>query len=161
MLSLRQRRHAKPLPALCALALAVTLAVGCGRASYDLTVHITDLEGNPLPGAMVGLSENGQTLLADVKGQVTWKELDETQASLVVVAEGYVLQTTVISLERGWIARSKPAVVTQSPGGTGYPARSSSPSRSALAPMRSASKWDAELSGMTYSLIFSVRDLAP
>ena len=74
---------------------------GCGRASHDLTVRITDLEGNPLPGAMVGLSENGQTLLADLEGQVRWSELSEAQASLVVVAQGYLLQTAVVSLERG------------------------------------------------------------
>jgi len=50
---------------------------------------------------MVGLSENGQTLLADLKGQVAWTELSEEQASLVVVAQGYMLQTAVVSLERG------------------------------------------------------------
>jgi hypothetical protein len=50
---------------------------------------------------MVGLSENGQTLLADLEGKVAWTELSEEEASLVVVAPGYALQTAVISLERG------------------------------------------------------------
>jgi hypothetical protein len=87
--------------ALLVLVPLVALAAGCGRPSHDLTVRITDLEGNPLPGAMVGLHENGQTLLTDLEGQVTWTELSEAQASLVVVAQGYMLQTAVISLERG------------------------------------------------------------
>ena len=86
---------------LCALALVIVLAAGCGRAATDLTVRVTDQEGNPLPGAMVGLSENGQTLLTNLEGQVTWKELDAEQASLAVVAQGYFLQTQVVPLERG------------------------------------------------------------
>jgi nucleotide-binding universal stress UspA family protein len=89
------------LCALCALALALALAAGCGRASTDLTVRVTDQEGAPVPGAMVALSENGQTLLADLQGQVTWTELDAEQASLVIYAEGYLLQSRVIPLERG------------------------------------------------------------
>ena len=64
-------------------------------------MRVTDLEGNPLPGAMVALSETGQTLLADMEGQVRWSELSEEQASLVVVAQGYVLQTAKVPLERG------------------------------------------------------------
>ena len=98
----RKRRFASLL-ALCALALGATLVAGYGRTTQaqNLTVRITDQEGNPLPGAMVGLSENGQTLLADGEGQVTWTELDETQASLIVAAQGYVLHTTVVSLEQG------------------------------------------------------------
>jgi hypothetical protein len=87
--------------ALCALALAVALATGCGRASTDLTVRVTDQEGNPIPGAMVGLLENDQTLLADQEGKVAWQDLTEKQASLVVAAQGYVLHTAVIQLERG------------------------------------------------------------
>ena len=101
MFTLHQRKPFGTLTALCTLALLVALAVGCTRASHDLTVRVTDLEGDPLPGAMVGLSENGQTLLADLEGQVRWSELSEAQASLVVVAQGYVLQTAVVSLERG------------------------------------------------------------
>jgi hypothetical protein len=86
---------------LSALVLVLVLAAGCGRASTELTVRVTDQEGNPLPGAMVGLSENGQTLLADLEGQVTWTDLDAEQASLAVVAQGYLLQTKVVPLERG------------------------------------------------------------
>ena len=101
MFTLHQRRQFGTLTALCALTLLVAVAAGCTGASHDLTVRITDLEGNPLPGAMVGLSENGQTLLADVEGRVRWSELSDAQASLAVVAQGYLLQTAVLSLERG------------------------------------------------------------
>lgn len=98
---LGQEKRARISTVLCALALLIAGTAGCSRASQDLTVWVTDPDGNPVPGAMVGLSENGQTLLTDQEGQVTWEELGETQASLVVVAQGYVLQTTVVSLERG------------------------------------------------------------
>ena len=99
-LSHHKRRFAL-LGALCTLAVAIILIAGYGRTSQDLTVRITDQEGNPIPGAMVGLSENGQTLLTDEEGRVTWEELDQPQASLVVAAQGYLLHTTVIPIERG------------------------------------------------------------
>lgn len=99
--TLYQIGRTRPLVSLCTLALAVTWGMACSRASHDLTVWITDLEGNPIPGAMVGLSENGQTLLANMEGRVTWQELSTEQASLVVAAQGYVLQTAEVSLERG------------------------------------------------------------
>lgn len=83
------------------MALATLLAAGCGRASTDLTVRVTDQEGTPIPDAMVGLWENGQTLLSDLEGQITWTELEVEQASLTVYAQGYLLQTRVIALERG------------------------------------------------------------
>jgi hypothetical protein len=94
-----EKRRSRLLAALCGL--VAILLVSCSRTPYDLTVRVTDLQGDPLPGAMVGLSENGQTLLADLEGKVTWTELSEEQASLVVVAQGYALQTAVVSLERG------------------------------------------------------------
>jgi hypothetical protein len=83
------------------LALLATLVVGCGSPTYDLTVHVTDEQGNALLGAMVGLSQNGETLLTNQEGQVTWTDLEQEQASLVVVAAGYRLQSSVISLEEG------------------------------------------------------------
>jgi hypothetical protein len=72
-----------------------------GQSTHELTVRVTDQEGNPLPGALVGLSENHLTLLADSEGRVTWTELNEDQASLVVAAQGYELHTAVIPLEQG------------------------------------------------------------
>ena len=101
MFTVHQKRQFGTLAALCALALLVVLAAGCNRASTDLIVRVTDLEGNPLPGAFVALTGTGQTLLADLEGQVRWNELGEEEASLVVVAEGYVLQSAVVPLERG------------------------------------------------------------
>jgi hypothetical protein len=95
------KRRFGSLFALCNLALAAILVAGCGQSTHELTVHVTDQEGNPLPGAIVNLWENGETLLTDPQGRVTWRELDAGQASLVVVAEGYVLSTTVVPLERG------------------------------------------------------------
>lgn len=117
---LNQKKPIRLLAALHVLILVATLAAGCGRPSHDLTVRVTDKEGNPLPGAMVGLHENGQTLLTDLEGQVTWTELSEAQASLAVVAQGYVLYTTVISLEHGTneatlALEKKPAVPYQPP----------------------------------------------
>jgi hypothetical protein len=117
-----QKTLLRLLAALPVLTLVVALATGCGRPSYDLTVRVTDLEGNPLRGAMVGLHENGQTRLTDLEGQVTWTELDEAQASLAVVAQGYLLYTSVVSLERGTnettlTLEKKPAVPYQPPDG--------------------------------------------
>ena len=119
---LKQKTRTRLLAALHVLLLVVALATGCGRPSHDLTVRVTDGEGNPLPGAMVGLHENGQTLLTDLEGQVTWTELSDAQASLAVVAQGYVLSTTVISLERGanettLTLEKKPAVPYEPPAG--------------------------------------------
>lgn len=96
-----RKRRIGALILLCALAIAVVLVAGYGQSAQELTVRVMDPEGNPVPGAMVGLSENGQTLLADQEGRVAWKELSEAQASLVVAAQGYVLHTAVIPLERG------------------------------------------------------------
>jgi hypothetical protein len=115
-----EKRWHRSLAALCALVLVITLAAGCSRTPYDLTVRVTDLEGKPLQGAMVGLSENGQTLLTDLEGQIAWTELSEDEASLVVVAQGYVLQTAVVSLERGanettFVLEKKPDVPYQPP----------------------------------------------
>jgi hypothetical protein len=95
------QRRIGSLIVLCALAVAALLVAGYDQTTQELTVRVTDQEGNPLPGAMVGLSENKQTLLADQEGRVMWTGLNEEQASLVVAAQGYVLYTTVISLARG------------------------------------------------------------
>jgi len=120
--TLNQKTHIRLLATLLVLTLAMALATGCGPPSHDLTVRVTDIEGNPLPGAMVGLHENGQTLLTDLEGQVTWTELSDAQASLAVVAEGYLLRTTVISLEHGTnettlMLAKKPAEPEQLPAG--------------------------------------------
>ena len=96
-----RKKRIGSLIALCALAIAAVLVAGYGQGTQELTVRVTDQEGNPLPGALVGLSENHQTLLADSEGRVTWTELSEEQASLVIAAQGYVLHTAVIPLERG------------------------------------------------------------
>jgi len=122
MHTLNQKTPIRLLAALHVLLLVAALAAGCGRPSHDLTVQVTDVEGNPLPGAMVGLHENGQTLLTDLQGQVTWTELSDAQASLAVVAQGYLLYTTVISLERGTneatlTLEEKPAEPYQPPAG--------------------------------------------
>jgi hypothetical protein len=90
-----------PSPALTLLLLLALLATACRAPAYDLALRVTDQSGNPLPGAMVGLNENGQTLLADQEGRVAWTELEEDQASLVIVVPGYVLHTAVLALEPG------------------------------------------------------------
>jgi len=85
----------------CTLALLAIAAAGCRPRTAELTVRVMDVEGNPLPGAMVSLTEQGQTLMADEQGQVTWMDLEDERASLVVVAPGYILRSKKVDLERG------------------------------------------------------------
>ena len=86
---------------LCMLAILAVLAAGCGSASRDLTVRVTDPEGSMLPLAQVTLVELDDARVADNDGEVTWIGLSEKRATLVVAAEGYFMETAQLKLKRG------------------------------------------------------------
>jgi hypothetical protein len=70
---------------------------------YDLTVKVTDADGNPIAGASVIFPEsgNGEPVAADDAGQVAWSNLDGPNGSLTVTAQGYFKAEQAVTLERG------------------------------------------------------------
>jgi hypothetical protein len=72
---------------------------------YDLTVNIVDADGNAVSGASVSLAEldadDMSVQVADESGQVAWTNLPGEMASLSVQAQGFLLNETAQSLERG------------------------------------------------------------
>jgi hypothetical protein len=70
---------------------------------FDVTVKITDQDGNPIPGASVVLPESGDDspVAADDGGQVTWNNLPGEEGTLGVSAQGYLPAEQPLSLERG------------------------------------------------------------
>lgn len=72
---------------------------------YDLTVTIVDADGNPVSGASVTLAEMGaddmSVQVADESGQVEWTNLPGEMATLSVQAQGFLVNETAQSLERG------------------------------------------------------------
>jgi hypothetical protein len=70
---------------------------------YDLTVKVTDQDGNPIPGAGVVLPESGDDnpVSADDGGQVAWNNLPGEEGTLSVSAHGYFPAEQALSLERG------------------------------------------------------------
>ena len=77
------------------------LAFGCNPAPYDVTVLITDKDGFIIPLAQVILLEVDDVQVADNDGQVTWTGLSKDTASLVVTAEGHLMETAQVTLKRG------------------------------------------------------------
>ena len=70
---------------------------------YDLTVKVTDADGNPIAGASVVFPEsgNGEPVAADDAGQVAWSNLNGPNVSLTVTAQGYLKGEQGAALERG------------------------------------------------------------
>ncbi|HEC24123.1 MAG TPA: hypothetical protein ENI95_14520 [Chloroflexi bacterium] len=72
---------------------------------YDLTVSITDADGNPIAGAEVTLAELGDDesaiQTADNVGQVSWANLPGESVSFSVTAQGYFPLEEAAAIERG------------------------------------------------------------
>ena len=70
---------------------------------YDLTVKVTDSDGNPITGASVVFPEsgNGEPVAADDAGQAAWSNLNGPNVSLTVTAQGYLKGEQGAALERG------------------------------------------------------------
>lgn len=72
---------------------------------YDLTVQVTDIEGNLIVGADITISELGDDALAlqstNNVGQVSWTNLPGDSVSLKAYAQGYLVQEISISIIPG------------------------------------------------------------
>jgi len=70
---------------------------------YDLTVKITNQDGNPVPGAGVSLPESGddKAINTDEAGHFTWNALSGESGTLNITAQGYLPLQQAITLERG------------------------------------------------------------
>ena len=92
--------HTRDYPFLV-LATLLVLVSGCGRAPSDLVVRVTDENDNALPKAIVFLDERKDMQATDQAGEITWVELEEEVATLIIVAHGYQSRTVEVTLERG------------------------------------------------------------
>lgn len=70
---------------------------------YDVTVTVTDADGNPIVGAAVALPEsgNGMPVAVDDAGQVGWMDLPGEAVTLNMSAPGYFGVEQTVILERG------------------------------------------------------------
>lgn len=70
---------------------------------YDLTVKITDQDGNPLPVSKVVFPESGDgsPVTADDAGQIVWNDLPGDSGTLSISSQGYLPAEESLSLERG------------------------------------------------------------
>jgi hypothetical protein len=70
---------------------------------YDLTVHIADESGAPVPGASIVIMESGsdRPVQVDASGVYTWNGLPGAVANLEVTAPGYFPVMQSLTLERG------------------------------------------------------------
>lgn len=67
---------------------------------YDMTVKVTDADGNPIAGAGITLGEV-VPVLTDANGQAAWTNLPEPDGSLKIAAQGYFASDQTFSLNRG------------------------------------------------------------
>ncbi len=67
---------------------------------YDLTLKVTDADGNAITGASVTLGDS-EPVLTDENGTVTWTNLAAPDGSLAVAAQGYFASDQTFSLNRG------------------------------------------------------------
>jgi hypothetical protein len=72
---------------------------------YDLTVFITDHEGNPAADSSVTLVEFGilrkATLVADSAGSVSWQDIPYESVTISVEAQGFLAAQQSMALSRG------------------------------------------------------------
>src|SRR5512143_3934343 len=70
---------------------------------YDLTVHVMDGSGAPVPGTNgVTLETGGQApLQADASGKLEWKGLPGPTANITVSAPGYFPASQSVAMDRG------------------------------------------------------------
>ena len=67
---------------------------------YNLTLKVTDVDGNAIPGAGVIFGES-EPILTDVNGMVSWTNLVAPDGLLAVAAQGYFTSDQTFSLNRG------------------------------------------------------------
>lgn len=67
---------------------------------YDMTVRVTDADGNPIAGASVTVGD-GDPILTDVSGATSWINLDPPDGTVSVAASGYFASEQTFSLNRG------------------------------------------------------------
>lgn len=67
---------------------------------YDLTLKVTDVDGNPVTNASVTLGES-ELVLTDANGVASWMNLDAPDGSVNVAAQGYFASAQTFSLKRG------------------------------------------------------------
>ncbi|MCC6299288.1 MAG: carboxypeptidase regulatory-like domain-containing protein [Anaerolineales bacterium] len=68
---------------------------------YDLTVRVTDADGNPLNGASVLLDGEENPLLTGETGEAAWTNLSAPDSSVTIAASGYFASDQSFSLSRG------------------------------------------------------------
>ena len=70
---------------------------------YDLTITVTDTNGQPIAGAFVIFPESGsdKPVVTDDAGHAVWTNLDGSNVSLTVTAQGYFKGEQGAALERG------------------------------------------------------------
>jgi hypothetical protein len=86
---------------LFATLILLALVAGCDPSPYDLTLHVTDVEGHAIPRAVVILSGLEDLQLADDTGTVTQTDIEDETVTIIVAAQGYVSQSIEAKLERG------------------------------------------------------------
>lgn len=67
---------------------------------YDMTVSVTDVDGIPIAGASVSVGD-GDPVLTDASGAISWINLDTPDGSVNVSAQGYFASEQTFSLNRG------------------------------------------------------------
>lgn len=74
------------------------------KTGYDLTVSISDAEGNPIPQTSVTVVELGDddqaTLLTDDHGLASWVDLPGETVTLQVKAPGYYVTEEILTIEK-------------------------------------------------------------
>ena len=70
---------------------------------YDLTVKVTDADGNPIAGALVVFPQSGneEPVAVDDSGQAAWTDLDGPAGTVTVAAQGYFKGEQSFNLNRG------------------------------------------------------------
>lgn len=70
---------------------------------YDLTVRVTDTEGNPIPWALTlfPMSGSEEAVAVDEAGQAVWRNLDGPAGTVTVSAQGYFPGEQSFNLNRG------------------------------------------------------------
>lgn len=70
---------------------------------YDLTVKVTDAEGNPIMGANVLFPSvgGGRPFTTNEEGQVSWTDLSTSTGSITATMQGYFPSEQPLTLERG------------------------------------------------------------
>ena len=77
------------------------LTVALVLMPYDLTVSITNQEGDAIEGANVALLEAGEPAVTDATGDLSWFDLPHDLATVTATAQGYHPIESALELFRG------------------------------------------------------------